>query len=94
MMADDLRPEISALKEPGDSMYPGMKTPNFDHLAQESFVLKRAYANQALCCPSRTSMLTSRRPETTHVSSIYYYGLNLFLSVPKQVKNLYKWTLT
>ena len=40
MMSDDLRPEISALKEPGDSMYPRMKTPNIDQLAAESFVLK------------------------------------------------------
>ena len=71
-MADDMRPEVAALKEDRDSMYPRMKTPHLDQFARESFVFKRAYTSQALCCPSRTSLLTSRRPETTRVSIFCY----------------------
>ena len=44
-----------------------MHTPNLDHLAAQSLVLRRAYVQVAICCPSRTSFLTGRRPDTTHV---------------------------
>jgi hypothetical protein len=53
------------------SIHPPMFTPNLDALAAKSLLLKRAYVQQALCSPSRTSVLTGRRPDTTHV-----YGLH------------------
>lgn len=58
VMADDLRPEIGVYLEGDDSFYAGMKTPNIDRFADDSLVLKRAYAQQALCAPSRASILT------------------------------------
>ena len=62
IIVDDLRPEISAynLNHP-------IKTPNLDKLAAESLIFDRAYAQFALCGPSRSSFMTGRRPDTTGV---------------------------
>ena len=46
---------------------PAMHTPSIDRLARRSLLLERNYAQQALCSPSRTSVLTGRRPEATRV---------------------------
>ena len=48
-------------------------TPNIDALAQRSVLFEKAYAQQALCGPSRTSFLTSRRPQTTQVFDQHSY---------------------
>ena len=58
---DDLRTELGAY---GHSQ---MVTPNFDSLASKSLVFERAYCQVAVCSPSRTSLLTGRRPDTNHV---------------------------
>eukprot|EP01121_Diplochlamys_sp_Union-15-3_P022537 TRINITY_DN9628_c0_g1_i1.p1 TRINITY_DN9628_c0_g1~~TRINITY_DN9628_c0_g1_i1.p1 ORF type:complete len:466 (+),score=75.52 TRINITY_DN9628_c0_g1_i1:179-1576(+) len=42
-----------------------MNTPNIDKLAQGGVVFEHAYAQQALCNPTRSSLLTGRRPDTT-----------------------------
>ncbi|XP_053399532.1 iduronate 2-sulfatase-like [Mercenaria mercenaria] len=47
-----------------------MHTPNIDALASRSLLFKRAYVQQAVCSPSRTSFLTGRRPDTTHVYNL------------------------
>ena len=57
VMADDLRPELASFGSPA-------LTPNFDRLAKRSVQFDRAYCQQALCNPSRSSMLTGRRPDT------------------------------
>lgn len=57
VMADDLRPELASFGSPAI-------TPNFDRLAKRSVQFDRAYCQQALCNPSRSSMLTGRRPDT------------------------------
>eukprot|EP00730_Choanoeca_flexa_P007892 TRINITY_DN12410_c0_g1_i8.p1 TRINITY_DN12410_c0_g1~~TRINITY_DN12410_c0_g1_i8.p1 ORF type:complete len:550 (+),score=141.32 TRINITY_DN12410_c0_g1_i8:202-1851(+) len=59
IMVDDLRPEMS----PYGQRY--MQTPNLERLANRSTVFERAYVQVALCMPSRTAFLTSRRPDTT-----------------------------
>ena len=48
-------------------------TPNIDRLAGRSLKFERAYAQQALCGPSRTSFLTSRRPQSTQVFDNHSY---------------------
>ena len=59
MMADDLRPAIGAYN------FPGMHTPNMDCLANEGTLFERAYVQLPLCSPSRGTIFTGRRPDTT-----------------------------
>jgi len=58
---DDLRPELGCY---------GAKTiltPNIDRIAKQGMTFLRAYCQQAVCSPSRTSLLTGARPDTTKV---------------------------
>ncbi|XP_019111475.2 iduronate 2-sulfatase [Larimichthys crocea] len=67
IVADDLRTSLGCY---GDSV---AKSPNLDQLASKSQVFFNAYAQQAVCAPSRTSMLTSRRPDTTRLYDFKSY---------------------
>ncbi len=58
---DDLRPSIGAY---GDKL---AVTPHLDALAENSTVFERAYCQQAVCSPSRISLLTGLRPDTTGI---------------------------
>ncbi len=58
---DDLRPALGCY---GDSV---AITPNIDRLAGRGTLFARAYVQQAVCCPSRLSMLTGLRPDTIQV---------------------------
>jgi len=62
--ADDLRPQLGCY---GD---PIVKSPNLDRLAVQGLVFNRAFCQQALCSPSRISLLTGRHPWTTKIYSI------------------------
>jgi len=55
---DDLRPELKVYGKEH------MITPNFDRLAAQSVVFDAAYAQVAVCNPSRDSLLTGLRPDT------------------------------
>ncbi|WP_342807872.1 sulfatase [Alteromonas sp. M12] len=45
-------------------------SPNIDELAKQGVKFTRAYAQQAICGPSRVSIMTGLRPETTGLYSI------------------------
>ena len=61
---DDLRTLLGAYG------HQSAKTPHIDALASKSLVFDRAYCQVAVCSPSRTSLLTGRRPDTNHVWKI------------------------
>lgn len=56
---DDLRPELGCYGSPI------AVSPNLDALAKEGLLFNRAYCQQAICRPSRASLMTGSRPETT-----------------------------
>ena len=58
---DDLKPLIGAY---GESQ---MLTPNMDRLARMGTIFMSNYAQQAVCAPSRASLLTGQRPDVTKV---------------------------
>ena len=72
---DDMRPELS----PYGHSY--MSTPALQQLADDGAFFRRAYVQFALCAPSRTVLLTGRRPDSSRVWTIGPYfrhttGLN------------------
>lgn len=58
---DDLRPELGCY---GNT---NIKTPNIDRLAAQGVVFEQTYCQQAVCNPSRASLLTGLRPDSTEV---------------------------
>ena len=58
---DDLRPELGCYGKDY------IKSPHIDALARAGLRFDRAYVQQAVCSPSRTSIMTGVRPDTSKV---------------------------
>ncbi len=73
---DDLRPVLGCYGSPI------AKTPNIDGLAQRGLKFTRAYCQTAVCGPSRASVLTGLRPDST---GIYDLGSTVREKLPNIV---------
>jgi len=73
LMSDDLAATLSCYG------YPQAKTPNLDALAKRSVLFSRAYCQFPHCNPSRSSMMSGLRPNTTRVTN---NDDNLYKNIP------------
>ncbi len=81
---DDLRPELACYGNPI------IKSPNIDRIARAGVVFNRAYCQQAVCSPSRSSLLTGARPDTTKVWDLQTHfrkALPDVVTLPQLFKN-------
>jgi iduronate 2-sulfatase len=59
--SDDMRPEL------GCYGHPHVKSPNLDRIAAAGTLFTHAYCQQAVCNPTRASLMTGLRPDTLQV---------------------------
>ena len=81
---DDLRPDLGCY---GNGI---VKSPNIDKLASNGVVFNRAYCQEAVCTPSRTSLLTGLRPDSTQVWDLrthFRETLSDIVTLPQFFKN-------
>ena len=81
---DDLRPELNCYGATH------IKSPHLDKLAASGTLFNRAYCQQAVCSPSRTSVLTGQRPDSTKVYDLQTHFRRLLpdvVTLPQQFKN-------
>lgn len=81
---DDLRCELGCYGEKH------IKSPNIDRLADSGTLFKRAYCQQAVCSPSRTSLLTGLRPDSTKVWDLTTFFRDTVpdvITLPQHFKN-------
>lgn len=62
---DDLRPELACYGKQD------IKSPNIDALASRGTLFERAYCQQAICAPSRASMLAGQYPDTLGIYDLW-----------------------
>lgn len=73
VMADDLRPQLGCY---GDAV---VRSPRIDRFADGALRFDHAYVQSAVCSPSRNSMLSGLRPNTTGLRG---FGVHLRQAVP------------
>jgi len=83
-VSDDMRPNLGCY---GDSY---AITPNIDRIAKSGVVFAKAYCQQAVSNPSRTSLLTGLRPDETGVTNLethFRTRLPDIITLPQLFKN-------
>jgi len=81
---DDMRPQL------GCYGHKQMLSPNIDKIASEGMVFERAYCQQAICSPSRISLLSGMCCETTKIYGLKYHLADKWpniVSLPHHFKN-------
>ena len=81
---DDLKPTIGAF---GDDL---AHTPNIDLLAENATVFLNNHTQQAVCGPSRASLLTGKRPDYTQVRDLKTKMRDMvpdIITIPQYLKN-------
>src|SRR6056297_722987 len=81
---DDLRPTLGCYGDPVAA------TPNIDRLANRGTLFHRAYCQQAVCSPSRLSLMTGRRPDTIRVWDLrahFREAIPDVVTLPQHFKN-------
>jgi len=87
IVTDDLNCAISPY---GDT---AAITPNLERIAKQGLTFERAYCQQAVCNPSRSSFLTGLRPDTVGVDDLRKYfrdtapGGSTLITLPQHFKN-------
>lgn len=84
LAVDDLRPDI------GSYGAVHMQTPHLDRLAAQGLLFERAYCQVAVCNPSRASVLSGCRPETTGVLDNQHFlrsQMPDIVTLPQHFKN-------
>lgn len=82
--ADDLRNDLACYG------HPMVKTPNLDRLAKRGLVFDHAYCQQAVCNPSRASLLTGRRLDSLRIWDLPTHFRNTApdaITLPQHFKN-------
>ncbi len=70
--------------------HPAARTPNIDRLASRGRLFQRAYCQQAVCNPSRASVMTGRRPDTLKVWDLRRHFRDTFpdiVTLPQHFKS-------
>jgi iduronate 2-sulfatase len=81
---DDLRPEL------GCYGVKHIQSPNINKLATQGMLFERAYCQVAVCNPSRSSVLSGTRPDTTGVLDNQHFmrpNMPDVISLPQHFKN-------
>lgn len=81
---DDLRPNLGCY---GDTI---AVSPHIDALAKEGIIFNHAYCQQAVCNPSRTSLLTGLRPDEIGVTDLETHfrdNMPEIVTLPQLFKN-------
>ena len=81
---DDLRPQLGCYGQQQ------IISPNIDNLARDGLLFERAYCQQAVCAPSRSSVLSGCRPDTTQIYDLatpLREGMPDVLTLPEHFKN-------
>lgn len=81
---DDLRGELGSY---GSEI---VKSPNIDKLSSSGVQFNRAYCQQAICGPSRASIMTGARPETINVIDLFQdfrENRPSIITIPQHLKN-------